>query len=475
MRATPEGTRSFAHRTEASILGRTGWSVSPVGFGGYRIHPQVPEHREALRLALTSGCNLIDTSTNYGDGGSETLVGEVAHDLMSEGKIRREQIVVVTKAGYLQGENLKLAQQRKDRGLPFPEVVEYGEGIWHCISPEFLKDQITRSLNRLALTTIDVLLLHNPEYFLKKTGDHAEYYRRIRESFHYLETEVAQGRISHYGISSNTFPAPRESEDFTSLAAIWDIANETKGHHFSVIQFPFNLYEPEAAFDLNNDAKTLLEAAEVYGLGTLLNRPLNAFYGDKLIRLAEFPTHPDKDIEDALKESFLESLGIEAEYPAKELLPAKEVAWAHILRHNFQKITDLEGWKNILAHQIEPSLEEIEEILSSNESYREWFVGYREALEKLFTDITDYLEGLSSLLSKRIDKVLDEACPSLASSTTLSRKAIRIYRSIPGVSSILVGMRKPEYVEDSLSFEPPLTPEQAMESLDAIQVDVASS
>lgn len=76
MGATVEGTKSYPHQSTPNLLGKTGWSVSPVGFGGYRIHDRVDEHREALKLALTSGCNLIDTSTNYGDGGSEKLIGK---------------------------------------------------------------------------------------------------------------------------------------------------------------------------------------------------------------------------------------------------------------------------------------------------------------------------------------------------------------------------------------------------------------
>ena len=39
------------------------------------------------------------------------------------------------------------------------------EGCWHCLHPEFLQDQLTRSLDRLQLETLDVCLLHNPEYF----------------------------------------------------------------------------------------------------------------------------------------------------------------------------------------------------------------------------------------------------------------------------------------------------------------------
>ena len=62
---------------------------------------------------------------------------------------------MISKVGYLQGENLALSRQRKNEGRPFQELVEYDQGLEHCIHPEFIEDQLTRSLNRLKLETLD--------------------------------------------------------------------------------------------------------------------------------------------------------------------------------------------------------------------------------------------------------------------------------------------------------------------------------
>jgi len=147
-------------------LGRTGLIVSQVGFGGYRISSQVSQHKKALRAAIRSGINLIDTSANYADGGSEILVGQVLKDLSTSGEVNRRQVIVISKGGYLQGENLALSRQRKSEGRPFQELVEFGENAAHCIHPAFIEDQLTRSLTRLNLETLDGYLLHNPEYYL---------------------------------------------------------------------------------------------------------------------------------------------------------------------------------------------------------------------------------------------------------------------------------------------------------------------
>ena len=136
--ATSEGTASLAGR-HASLayndLGATGLRVSQAGFGGYRVSADVTHHGDALRTALCSGINLIDTSTNYADGGSEILIGRSLAGLIAAGKIERSEVVIVSKAGYLQGANYTLGQQRKSEGRPFPALVEFGEDMGHSTPP----------------------------------------------------------------------------------------------------------------------------------------------------------------------------------------------------------------------------------------------------------------------------------------------------------------------------------------------------
>src|SRR4051812_25681639 len=111
--ATPSGTRGYFEKIKAKgidvphgPLGSTDLQVSKVGFGCYRVNEFDPDHREALKQALLSGCNLIDTSSNYTDGSAERLVGEVTAELFASGALKREEIVFVTKAGYVQGKNM---------------------------------------------------------------------------------------------------------------------------------------------------------------------------------------------------------------------------------------------------------------------------------------------------------------------------------------------------------------------------------
>ncbi len=473
MGATQAGTASFFEKllspsssSQNLLFGRTGWTVSPVGFGCYRVEEEDPNHRAALRLALGSGCNLIDTSTNYTNGSSERLVGQVLRELFDTRERTRDEIVVVTKVGYVQGENLELARIRESEGHAFPKIVKYGDGIWHCISPEFLDDQITRSLSRLAIDQIDLLLLHNPEYFLKSGGDHAEYYCRIKAALEYLETEIRRGRIQKYGISSNTFVDPKESPEYTSLETILDFA----GPGFAAIQFPMNLFEPGAQFEPNNTGKSVCELAASRGLGTLVNRPLNAFTRERMIRLADFSVSKETDVEEDLKNAFIPALELESRYPARDQVPAKNVAWAHLLRDNLDRVNELDLWRQVLRYQIQPVLRDsYSRLLRLGGEAKAWAEEHPARVDALFGAFTRFLEHRHSIESNRIREILEKTCPEIRRShQTLSQASLRVYRSLPGIQVVLVGMRQPEYVRDALQLLPPLSAEEATDAFDAI-------
>jgi hypothetical protein len=302
--ASVEGTRRYAQRAidqgiSASAyrgLGRTGLVNSSLGFGSYRIDDRTPEHASALDKALLSGVNLIDTSTNYTDGSSESCIGNAL------ARRQREELIVVSKVGYVQGQALATARTREQRGSAFPEMVKYTEGCWHCIHPEFLADQLGRSLGRLRVEKVDVYLLHNPEYFFTDASKRCnggsletlrdQFYDRVRRAFSHLEDEVRRGRIGFYGVSSNTFGALASDPGATSLDRIWTIAGEVADqHHFAVVQLPANLFERGAMLTRNNvtDTRTVLEFAREHDLAVLINRPLNASYRERLVRLADAP------------------------------------------------------------------------------------------------------------------------------------------------------------------------------------------
>ncbi len=477
--ATTEATAVFADRSNTPpgfcSLGRTGLKASRAGFGGYRVGAGVVRHQEALTAALRSGINLIDTSANYADGGSESLVGQVLQDLTAAGEVDRQQAIIISKVGYLQGENFALSQHRKSEGRPFQDLVEYGKGLEHCIHPEFIEDQLTRSLTRLNLQTLDGYLLHNPEYYLgwaKKNGisleeSRTEYYRRIRSAFEHLETEVEKGRIRFYGISSNTFPNAADDPEFTGLETVWQIAESvSSGHHFCLVQMPFNLLESGAVLERNQPGgKSVLSFAAGKDLGVLINRPLNAFAGGRLLRLAD-PAQTERMDTNEVIETIRQLAKSESRL-WRTILPRLDIPEglknrvkqqneiADSLKHYWKNFGSYEGFRQAKDGVFLPRVQGVLDFLQphgqNDPELGEWLTSHSRRLGQAFEAVGSiYVEEAARVLN-RIRYAVDEADPDWKQAETLSQKAIRALRSTSGVSSVLVGMRETGYVKDVLA------------------------
>ncbi len=477
--ATPDGTQQVADQFSGlafTPLGSTGLWVSGAGFGCYRVNAGVTAHASALEKALTSGINLIDTSANYADGGSEQLVGEVLEALIGSGRMNREQVVIVSKGGYLQGNNYTLSQQRKADGKPFEEVVEYADGLEHCIHPGFLDDQIDRSLKRMGLETLDAYLLHNPEYYLgwahKQGADREradqEYYRRIEQAFRYLEEAVQRGRIRFYGISSNTFPAPADDPEFTALQRVWKIAESIgPDHHCRVIQLPFNLFEPGAAVEKNQpEQKTVLDVAREKRLGVLVNRPLNAFTGKRMVRLASIEVRSRMDYAEIIQS--IKDLAQSETRLWRKILPAMESVpgglkvrikqqgcFADTLKHHWRTFGAYERWREARDGIFLPRIQGVMDFLTphaeTHPDLAAWIPSHQKILDHAFRAVASVYADQAVALEKRILNMIGQADPAWAKPGTLSQKAIRAIASTAGVSTVLVGMRKNAYVSDVLS------------------------
>lgn len=120
-------------------------AVPRIGFGTYRVSNN-SEHVKALRRWMLYNRNhaLLDTSANYGDGSAEEAVGVVVRDLIAAGELTRKKLTIVSKFGYIQDQNLR----RERAGLIFDETVPYSEDLHHSIHPDFMEDQLKRSIER---------------------------------------------------------------------------------------------------------------------------------------------------------------------------------------------------------------------------------------------------------------------------------------------------------------------------------------
>ena len=500
--ATSQTTQAFADRMNAQNpsfeanayrrLTGTDLITSKIGYGTYRVHDQNETQAETLETAIEAGCNLIDTSSNYTDGGSETLIGNVLQKMISANKIKREEIILVSKVGYMQGQNLEQAQQREASGNPWEDVVKYMEGCWHCIHPDFLIDQWTRSTERLGLETIDVYLLHNPEYFLSDAKNRSSlsswevirdtFYDRVYRAFVQMEQFVADGKIRYYGISSNTFPSSQTDFEYVSLNRVYEAAAKAAEtvygdhavSHFKVIQLPYNLLESEALTEANNEINgirgTIFEAAKSLGLGVLVNRPLNAFKNNRMTRLAQYEHRPNADYpqmmslaEGALTqietrlESTLKSWGI-FDSVQNQVNVHLFYDVAQQLGGFMPRVQDRNHWEQILQQHLIPQINAYLRqtgIACMNQHQTEWedlLAQYVQALNTLFVIITEIFNSVEAEKVEPISQALNQHLSDDQGALSLSQRALNFVTSSPGVSVVLNGMKREEYVEDAMGI-----------------------
>jgi aryl-alcohol dehydrogenase-like predicted oxidoreductase len=357
-------------------------------------------------------------------------------------------------------------------------MVRVADGLWHSIHPTWLEEQISRSLERLQLETIDVLLLHNPEYFLTdavKRGSsvedaRTEYRRRLAEAFRHLEHEVERGRIAAYGVSSNTVVSPMEEPDATNLAHLIEAARAAGGdrHRFRVLQLPMNLLESGALSVRNTDASggaTALELARARRIAVLVNRPLNAIIDGHLVRLADPPEVADGA---RLDESLAALRQLEQEFASKlapalrlppeaTIQPADLFRWADELAEIAANVDAVEQWNEIENHAVAPAL--AQRVTAMNRGLSGALASQWAAWRDRYVPVFDAAAGAirrkatdrSRARSRAIAAALDGVGFSVPGAEPLSRRALVALKSIPGVSSVLVGMRAPDYVTDALA------------------------
>jgi hypothetical protein len=354
-------------------------------------------------------------------------------------------------------------------------MVKYADGVWHDIHPEFLRDQLARSLARLGLGTLDVCLLHNPEYYLTDAHERShgtlerrreEFYRRLRDGFAHLESEVAEGRLRWYGVSSNTCTRPADDPEFTSLARMLEAARAAGGedHHFRVLQLPLNLFEAGAVLERNHGDLTVLDLARRERIAVLANRPLNAMVDEAMVRLASVtPPARRGDLDEqlervrALEDEYRGAIAAHLRAGEGSLPPDRFFRWGSELRGAAEHLTSLEHWRQVQAQRVMPmllsALQALDQALSGPlaETWQDWRGRYVPVLQEALDELARLAAVRSEEATRAVRAALDPLLPEERRGESLSRKALWVVASTPGVTAALVGMRRPAYVDDALA------------------------
>ncbi len=227
-------------------LGRTGLTVSEIGYGAWGISGEMwlgaedQESLAALNHAIDLGVNFIDTALAYGRGHSERLVGKVVAE-------REERIVVASKI------------PPKNLLWPAPDGIEPDEAF----PGEHVRKCTERSLKNLGMDAIDVMQFHvwNDEWIGR--GDWLETIQALRD----------EGKIRFFGVSINDHQ-PDNAIQLIETGAV------------DTVQVIYNVFE-QAPED------RLLAACEQNDVGVIARVPFDE--GGLTGRVTPDTTFPDGD------------------------------------------------------------------------------------------------------------------------------------------------------------------------------------
>jgi hypothetical protein len=243
-----------------------------------------------------------------------------------------------------------------------------------------------------------------------------------------------------------------------------------KVHHFTVLQCPMNLFESGALLTANtgpSNSRTLLELAQAEEVAILLNRPLNAIEvkGGGMVRLAELPVEAptvpfdqQRDKVAALEQEYRREIASQIQNPGQGLPPKDYFTWADELTKIRPRVQNLEQWEQIESQMIAPHINQVLRALTQSltgdlsERWEDWRERYLPELLALLRELRREATLKSLEKTQAVTKLIDPLLPEGRRKEPLSRKALWILASTPGVTSVLNGMRTPAYVDDSLAI-----------------------
>ncbi|WP_408956977.1 aldo/keto reductase [Natrinema sp. 74] len=191
-------------------LGDSGVEVSEVGFGAWVVGTDWWGDRseedalEMIEYAVDQGITYFDTGDVYGHGHSEELLGQALSAV-------RDEVTVATKVGY-----------------DFYNNPQAGHGeLPKEMDPEYLREAVEKSLDRLDMDSIDVLQLHNANVE-EITPDVLELLDELEEEGLIDATGLALGPSIGW-LAEGDLAIEAE---FDSVQLVWNVLEQEVGNHF---------------------------------------------------------------------------------------------------------------------------------------------------------------------------------------------------------------------------------------------------
>ncbi|MCL1665145.1 aldo/keto reductase [Elizabethkingia ursingii] len=174
-------------------LGKTGEQLSAIGLGcmGMSFAYGQADEQESIRTlhkALDSGINFWDTADMYANGKNEELISKVLVP-------NRDKIFIATKFGF---------RFKNNEVGPSNSANTYFDG-----SPEWIKQAVDNSLQRLKIDTIDLYYAHRIDPNIP-----------VEETVGAMAELVKAGKVRYLGLSEASAESIRKANEIHPIAAL---------------------------------------------------------------------------------------------------------------------------------------------------------------------------------------------------------------------------------------------------------------
>ena len=212
-------------------LGRSGLQITQVGFGAWAIggggwaygwgSQDDADSVAAIKYAVASGINWVDTAAIYGLGHSEEVVGRALREIPAA-----ERPYVFTKGGLI-----------PDRSRPFDEPQRN-------LRPESIRTEVEASLRRLGVERIDLYQFHWPDAIGTP----------VEESWGEMSRLIDEGKVRAGGVSN------------FNVGLLW---RAERVRHVDSLQPPFSLIHRKSAADV-------IPWSAAHGTGVIVYSPMQS-------------------------------------------------------------------------------------------------------------------------------------------------------------------------------------------------------
>ena len=288
---TSDGTANFAtknHVGKDHFRQFLGLTLSSIGIGTYLGDADNVTDvlvKDAIKKSVLSGVNVIDTAINYRSQKAERSVGKAISELVEEGKVKREELFVSTKNGYVTNDaDVKeefweyINNTLVKPGIIKPNDISSG---YHCMTIPYLENQLKTSLKNLDFDCIDLMYLHNAAEGQLQDISKEEFMKNLKLVFEFYEKQRKEGTIKYYGMATwDCFRVPKENSQHLLLSDVLKLADEVGGSEngFKFIQLPYNMYLDQALTIqnqiINGKETSMLNASKNFGIGVFASVPL---------------------------------------------------------------------------------------------------------------------------------------------------------------------------------------------------------